>query len=306
MAEKDMNSKVLEELNDVFSDISNVLLFNGKNVISENDLTESTTYSNYTANGKIREQERDVAKYWNNSEIRIAMVGFENQIKDDPDMPLRVLNYDAASYRAQFSPTNSNPRFPVVTLVLYFGYKHHWSKAKTLYEQVNVPDELVPYVNDYKINLFEIAYLTDEQIKMFKSDFKFVADYYVQMRKTGKYIPPTEKIEHVSELLGMMSALTKDNRFIESYENLKGKEKVNMCEVLDEVEARGIAKGEVIGEAKGIAIGEAKGIVKGEAQGEERLGKLITILMNNNDSSAVTLVASDKKARDEYYKKYNL
>ena len=81
-----------------------------------------------------------------------------------------------------------------------------------------------------------------------------------------------------------------DKKDIASYDNLKGKEKVNMCEVLDEVEARGIAKGEVIGIAKG----------------EERLGKLITILMNNNDSSAVTLVASDKKARDEYYKKYNL
>lgn len=286
MAEKDMNSKVLEELNDVFSDISNVLLFNGKNVISENDLSETTTYSNYTANGKIREQERDVAKYWNQSEIHIAKVGFENEAEDEPDMPLRVFNYDASCYRAQFSPANDNPRFPVVTLVLYFGYKHHWSKAKTLYERVNVPKELTPFVNDYRINLFEIAYLTDEQAAMFKSDFKFVADYYVQMRKTGKYIPRSEKIEHVSELLGMMSALTHDNRFIESYDSLKGKERVNMCEVLDEVEARGIAIG--------------------ETQGEERLSKLITILLDNNDNTAIALVTSDKTARDEYYKKYNL
>jgi hypothetical protein len=258
MAEKDMNSKVLEELNDVFSDISNVLLFNGNEVISENDLSETTTHSNYTANGKIREQERDVAKYWNNSEIRIAKVGFENETEDEPDMPLRVLNYDAAGYRAQFSPINSNPRFPVITLVLYFGYKHHWNKAKTLYERVNVPEELTPFVNDYRINLFEIAYLTDEQVAMFKSDFKFVADYYVQMRKNGKYIPSTDEIKHVSELLGMMSALTHDNRFVESYDKLKGKERVNMCEVLDEVEARGIA----IGTEKGIAIGTEKALPK--------------------------------------------
>jgi len=33
-----------------------------------------------------------------------------------------------------------NPRYPVVTLVLYFGYKKRWDKATTLYESVNVPD----------------------------------------------------------------------------------------------------------------------------------------------------------------------
>ena len=282
MADKDMNFKVLEELNDVFLDIVNVLLFNGDKVISEDNLSETSTYSNYTDNGKIREQERDIAKYWNNSEIRIAKVGFENETEDEPDMPLRVLSYDGASYRAQFSPRNNNPRFPVVTLVLYFGYKRHWNKAITLYESVNIPNCLAPYVNDYRINLFEIAYLSDEQVAMFKSDFGFVADYYVQMRKTGEYIPRSEKIEHVSELLGMMSALTKDHRFVEVYDDLKGKERVDMCEVLDKVEARGVM------------------------QGEERLSNLITILLNNNDNTAIALVTSDKKAREEYYKKYNL
>ena len=286
MAEKDMNSKVLEALNDVFADIVNVLLFNGEAVISENSLSETSTYSNYTTNGKIREQERDIAKYWSNSEIRIAKVGFENETEDEPDMPLRVLSYDGASYRAQFSPKNNNPRFPVVTLVLYFGYKRRWNKAKTLYERVNVPERLAPYVNDYRMNLFEIAYLSEEQVKLFKSDFRFVADYYVQLRKTGKYVPMTEDIQHVSELLGIMSALTNDNRYVEAYDELKGKERVNMCTVLDEVEARGKALG--------------------EAKGEERLSSLITILLNNNDHDAIALVTSNKKARDEYYKKYNL
>ena len=39
-----------------------------------------------------------------------------------------------------------------------------------------------PYVNDYKINLFQIAYLTYEQVNLFQSDFKVVADYFVQKR----------------------------------------------------------------------------------------------------------------------------
>lgn len=243
MAEKDMNSKVLEDLNDVFADIVNVLLFNGEEIISADSLSETNVYSNYTANGKIREQERDVAKYWDNSRIHIAKVGLENETEEEPDMPLRVFNYDAAAYRAQFSPPNRNSRFPVVTLVLYFGYKKRWEKAKTLYDNVDVPECLTPYVNDYRMNLFEIAYLSDEQVAMFKSDFRYVADYYVQLRKNGEYVPKPDIIEHVSELLSMMKALTGDERYTQAYEELKGKERVSMCEVLDKVESRGIDAG---------------------------------------------------------------
>lgn len=108
---------------------------------------------------------------------------------------------------------------------------------------MDIPNELDKYVNDYRMNLFEIAYLSDEQVSKFKSDFKLVADYFVQMRKTGKYIPPSDQIVHVQEVLSLMSALTKDNRFVDVYESVKGKEKVNMCEVLDRVEEKGIEKG---------------------------------------------------------------
>ena len=47
-----------------------------------------------------------------------------------------------------------------------------------------------------------------------------------------------------------------------------------MCEILDRIENRGIAKGialgEARGEARGIAMGEARGIALGEARGEAR------------------------------------
>ena len=52
----------------------------------------------------------------------------------------------------------------------------------------------MPYVNDYHMNLFEIAWLTDEQVEMFRSDFKIVADYYVQMRKNKDYVPSKQII----------------------------------------------------------------------------------------------------------------
>lgn len=242
MGTKDITEKALEDYNDVFADIVNVLLFDGADYVRQEELTEGSPYSNYTENGKIRDQERDIYKYWNNSRIRLAAIGFENETAEESDMPLRVMSYDAAGYRAQISNGNDR-RYPVVSLVLYYGYKKKWSKAKTLYDRLEVPDKLKEYVFDYGMNLFEIAYLDDSVVDKFQSDFKFVADYFVQMRKTGKYIAPNEKIVHVQEMLSLMSALTDDSRFTDVYDDIKGKERVSMCTVLDEIETRGIEKG---------------------------------------------------------------
>ena len=57
--------KALEAFNDVFADIVNGLLFQGEQVISETSLTDAQPLSMYKADGKLHEQEQDVAKYWN-------------------------------------------------------------------------------------------------------------------------------------------------------------------------------------------------------------------------------------------------
>lgn len=79
MAEKDIAEKTLEAYNDVFADIVNVLLFQGRPLVKENDLEEESPYSSYKADGKLHAQERDVAKYWRSGFVRIAFYGFENQ-----------------------------------------------------------------------------------------------------------------------------------------------------------------------------------------------------------------------------------
>ena len=52
-----------------------------------------------------------------------------------------------------------------------------------------------------------------------------------------------------------MTAMTSDYRFEETINELKGKEQVTMCEVLDRVEARGIEKGIEKGRQEGIKEG---------------------------------------------------
>ena len=244
MKDKDITQKVLEKYNDVFADILNVLLFNGRDVVEESTLIDALPMSMLKIDGRVRSQERDIAKYWRKSKINVALFGLENQTTPNKLMPLRVLGYDGAEYVKQSRKENiDKAKYPVITLVLYLGYEKEWNYPKTLFEVLDIDEDIKPYVNDFKINLFEIAYLDKEKINLFKSDFRILADYLYQMRVNKDYIADETTIEHVEELLTLMSAMTGDNRFEETINDLKGKDKINMCEVLDRVEARGIEKG---------------------------------------------------------------
>ena len=246
MAEKDITEKNLEALNDVFADIVNVLLFKGEQVINEKDLEADTTKSMFKADGKIHEQERDVSKFWKNGEIRISILGIENQTAQDSDMPLRVISYDGASYKQQLLDNkNQKKRYPVATLVLYFGTEEKWSKAKHLYDCFEVPEKLKSFVNDYKINVFNIAFLSPKTIAMFKSDFKIIAEYFRAKRLNQKYKGSKEKLKHANETLKMFSALTGDDSFEKVYNEgnfMKGG--ITMCNVVERIRNDGRTEGQ--------------------------------------------------------------
>ena len=74
---------------------------------------------------------------------------------------------------------------------------------------------------------------------------KVVADYFVQKRENGDYIPSSQDLTHVQETLQLLSIMTNDNRFEEAYntntDGQKGGPR-NMCDVLDKVENRGESK----------------------------------------------------------------
>lgn len=275
MAEKDITEKILESYNDVFVDIVNVLLFERRSVLKADELVDQAPRAAYKADGKVREIEKDVAKRWLKQNIRIACVGLENQTKSDSDMPLRVIGYDGAEYRAE---SNGKDRYPVITLVLYFGYEKHWDQPTSLKGCLDIPEEFEPYVKDYEINLFEIAYLTDEKLKMFQSDFGIVADYFVQMRKNGDYKPDPVRMKYVQEVLQLMSVMTGDRRFEEVYRD--GAEGVpgTMCEVLDRV--------------------EKKGRLEGKAEGMKVLSALISRLIELGRNEEIPKVTTDAAYRD--------
>lgn len=79
---------------------------------------------------------------------------------------------------------------------------------------------------------------------MFQSDFGIVADYFVQMRKTGTCQGSDRNVRHMREVLQLLSALTNDPRFTwKTYAEKEGAEPKNMCEWIDKIEEKGMEKG---------------------------------------------------------------
>ena len=95
-----------------------------------------------------------------------------------------------------------------------------------------------------------------EEVDLFQSDFRAVADYFVQKQENGDYEPSLQDLAHVQETLQLLSVMTNDHRFEDVYNEASDAQKGemrNMCEILDKIENRGIEKGIEKGKAEGNA-----------------------------------------------------
>ena len=290
MGEKDIAEKILMDNDDVFADVVNGLIFDGKPIVEEINLSNVKDKSQYKISGKIHEQERDVAKVIECDGVKVMYVGIENQTDIDVDETKRVIGYDGAVYRGQVIGKDNKDNYPVVTLVLYFG-ERKWNRNKTLYETLDISENIKPFVNDYKINVFEIAYMTPEEVEKFTSDFKIVADYFVQKRMKKDYKPINKVIKHVDELLKLMTVLTGDSRFEEQIKEMHKEEgEVRMCEVLDKIENRGVEIGEKLGETKG----EIKALYFYMKKTPNEIGKII----NMDEAEVMSVIKTLEERKD--------
>ena len=241
--EKDITEKILEDHNDVFADILNNVLFDGQEIVRPEELESAAPVSQLKFSGELHEQERDTLKRWKNSAVILAAFGFENQSQPDDSMPLRLLAYDGAEYKFQVNRYLTeksagrpvSPFYPVITVVLYFGVDK-WRGFTSLRDCFqDVPPALRPLIPDYPVRVVEVASLTPEQVKGFKSDFRYVADYLVQVRAGNGYVPPIGWIDHVDETFKLMGAITGDkalflNAAKKFHEEGKGKASMSWLE----------------------------------------------------------------------------
>ena len=308
MKAKDTVEKTLESYNDVFADITNVLLFKGKPVIAEDSLSEAQPFSYYKAWGKkIRSQERDVAKYWQNGQIRIAFMGMENQTEPEREMPLRVIGYDGAAYRSQIPQNRKRMRlasnevaeiqesyYPIITLVLYFGTRQRWDKNLSLKEIISVPEGLEDFVSDYKINVFNLAWLSDDEIEKFKSDFKEVVLYLKAKRESSEFKGTTKDLDHAPEILDLFYAMSGDDSYKLFEEELLSDDeeprRTKMCEVTQRIRD----------------AGRMEGRAEGRQEGENKILSFLSKLLAAGKTDEMNKAIQDreylKKLMEEYQK----
>ena len=273
MGKKDISGKALIGHEDVFADIYNVLVFECDRLMEGQLLKNMNAGSWYSAadTAELRGQERDCLKKWEISGENGILTGIELQTEPDSEMPFRCASYDGADYRSQRSyrkvkgrRVRGKVRYPIVTIVLYFG-RQKWEcplNIKDYFNADGIPvkngERIESFINDYYVHMFDICRLKPETISMFTSDFRLVADYFVNSMNNPGYVPDAAKIVHLDEFLNFMSAVTGDDRYnsvIDLLSEKDRKEGVNMCQVLDYRENRGRMRGREEGKAEGKAEG---------------------------------------------------
>lgn len=285
MGQKDITEKQLEEFNDVFADIYNVLVF-GRNVIDETHLQDGATESRYKDDSGVnREQRRDVMKtYLDEYRMELAFVGIDNQTELDKYIPVRVLGYDYGKYRRQLDEKKF-PLVSVITLVLNLS-NTRWNNYKSLAEITKVPPEFKPHFQDYKVKVVDVAYLDDSVIDRFTSDFKLIARFFKNRRLGTEDWNDKTQIQHVEAFLDFIAAFANDSR----YQNMK--------EDLEKIKVKG----------EDVDMDPYYDILIGNKikKGEEKMAKLMEYLLANGTKEEMQRAVSDETARAEMYEKYGI
>lgn len=266
MGEFDRREKLLEDYNDVFADIYNTLLFQ-KPLLKEELLNFGPTESIYkNDNDDTAEQRRDVLKvYQDKANLVISSFGIENQSSYDKNMPIRVMSYDAGTYQQQLKTDKSKEIYPVITIVLNFSNRE-WSNVKDLHSLLNISEELKPFVSNYNIRVFDIAFLEDEVIESFTSDFKAIAKFFKDKRlKKDALAENTVELKYPTAVTDFLAVFTNDSRYAEIndyiVESQKRGECVSMCNVLQAYIDKGVEQGIEQGIERGIEQGIERGKV---------------------------------------------
>ena len=297
MGEKDILEKKLLMFNDVFADFVNGIMFDGKDVVKEDELVDLSGWSHYKGDdSKHRFQDRDVVKLWKKENVVISLIGIENQDIPDKNMVFRVLSYDGASYRTQLVEEESRKRkknvgidgelqdiFPVITFVIYYG-EEEWGHETTLHKRLNLDSELKHYVSDYSINLIDLKKLSEDDINKFKKDFKLIADYMV---KGSKHKADRIDLNHPEEVSELILRLTGEELPFEVECEEGGK---NMEKFFEPMFERA----------------EARGEARGKAEGENCLARLISLLMSEGKNDKIKDVVENEEIRHGLYKEYGI
>lgn len=265
MGQLDALTKQYLSKNDIFADICNFYLYDGKPAIKPEQLhpldpNEIVFLHQHSPASRKKHsaaisKHRDILKYLSamtTDNAAYLIVGIENQSDIHYAMPVRNMLYDALQYNHQMQDISEKHRnnktiqnftsgfqkddtlIPVITLVVYFG-SDPWDGAISLHELMpSTPPELLQYVADYRLLLIDPHRLSDETVSKLQSN----------VREIFSFIKYTQNKEKLLELLQKPRFHNLDplaaeiiNECTHSHLPLKSDNKgeINMCQAIDEI-----------------------------------------------------------------------
>ena len=259
--------------NDRFRNIINNALFDGKNTIKEENLSDLNIEYDYYSEGKYNKKIRDLLKSCvlkKDDLLNYVVFGIENQIEYDKYMALRCLEYDLLEYERQIYIEKIKDFKPVLTLVIYYG-KTKWKNKKLsdiikvdkVCDALNVDKNPWKWMDDYELHLLSINELTESELNNFNLDNR-------QLFKTMRSLNNKEKLNILKNDIDFVK-VNKDMANAISYLlnidiNTEGDD-INMCKALEELKQDWKQEGILLGKEEGILLGKAEGKEEGKAEG---------------------------------------
>ncbi len=278
MGKIDSETKEYVKRPEVFVDLFNHLIYDGKEVIDPNRLQEldtASTFIPFDENGKAFpvQRYRDVLKsavIMKDDNVAYNLIlGVENQTTIHYAMPVRNMGYDAFNYASQVKSISKHSKFknanmeflkrlkkddkiiPVITLVVYFGQKP-WDGPMSIYEMFTTNEkEILKFVPNYKMNLISPVSMEREEIDKFKSNFKELAAF-IRCGKDKKAMQELVKQEAYKHLDPVVANIANDvtNAGLKIEVNQEGE--VDMCLAIDGMRADWLAEGKAEGKTEGL------------------------------------------------------
>lgn len=275
MNTKDRVSKQFFRRNDRFADLINGVLYKGEQVIDSTFLEETENELNEKIKKKNTEsRRRDLIKRYRCDGEREFFYAVEFQSTIDETMPLRMMEYDALTYLKMMELEKEI--YPVAGICLYTG-EREWKAPVSLYEMMNLHDELDDYVQDYRTR---VVHALNQDITRFhhpevKELFELIHDVYFLNRhellrkyENRKLYSP-DAVECASILtdcdeLNQLVVLDEGgHRMCQNFKNI-------IAELKDEARTEGLAEGRAEGREQGIAEGRAEGRIEGQKEGVQQ------------------------------------
>ena len=154
--------------NDIsFASFSNAILFDGKQVIHperlvryENDMS---LIIDDTKSAEDKKRRRDIVVKTDINGV-YCLLSIEHQSTIDKNMVIRCGNYEMMEYLKQIKNKENTRLVPQVMIVFYTGDKK-WNAPVKLSNYLDIPEELKPYFNDWKIYLIDVKEIDTSKIK---------------------------------------------------------------------------------------------------------------------------------------------